>query len=131
MSKVKVRCIKDNKYKHHKSHNSYIDSTHKCKIDGWNNRAAAAASALGKIGDERAVEPLVSSLQHLDGDLRVAAAKALVRFYHKSGISPKNKELIYQQREIMAQPRKRISTISEHSDKGIVVDLIFADNFDE
>jgi HEAT repeat protein len=40
----------------------------------------AAALALGKIGDRRAIEPLVSALGHGDSCTRLAAASALSWF---------------------------------------------------
>jgi HEAT repeat protein len=45
----------------------------------WNLRAQAA-EALGRIGDEHAVEPLVTALKDDDSDVRQEAAEALDRF---------------------------------------------------
>lgn len=47
---------------------------------------AAAARALGNIGDPSAIEPLISSLEDPDIDVRISALKSLSRFRDKRAV---------------------------------------------
>jgi len=49
----------------------------KLKNDNWFVTRRAAAKALGKIGDTRAVKPLIKALEDENWDVRKAAAEAL------------------------------------------------------
>ncbi len=47
-----------------------------------------AAESLGKLGDARAVEPLINALHHSDGDIRSSAADALVELGGVGAVEP-------------------------------------------
>lgn len=47
-----------------------------------------AAKALGKIGDERAVEPLINALKNKDGDVRRESAEALGKIGDERAVEP-------------------------------------------
>jgi HEAT repeat protein len=81
---------------------------------------------LGRIGDSRAVEPLVMALGAADGATRRAAAQALVQFYRSGTLTADDKNLILGQREIMATPHgdqvhSWCNISSSHTDEGIGV----------
>lgn len=59
-----------------------------------------AADALGEIGDGRAAEPLIDSLNHDDSlEVRRAAARSLVQLYQSPGLDQPTKAKILAQRD--------------------------------
>jgi HEAT repeat protein len=64
-----------------------------------------AALALGKIGDERAVEPLIANLRDLrPKEVRWGAAQGLAMLYRSGNLDQSMKRLILSHRETMARP---------------------------
>ncbi len=55
---------------------------------GWGNAKAAAAEALGAIGDPRAVPTLIAALKDKDSYLQIAVAKALSKFDDPRVVGP-------------------------------------------
>jgi len=49
---------------------------------------------LAELGDVRAIEPLILTLEHDNKDIRMAAAAALLNFYHRDKIDNAQKQLI-------------------------------------
>ena len=66
----------------------------------------AAAETLIKIGDDRAIKPLINSLTSYDFDVRWAAATALIGLYHSSKLNCKAKKRIWAVRDVMSKPHK-------------------------
>lgn len=96
--------------------------------NGWGEQDEAAR-ALGKIGDARAVGPLVAALEKPHREVRQAAAEALKNLHHSGRLDAQAQELILRQRLTMAE-RHRDQYVesycgrpSEHTDEGIGVVL--------
>ena len=75
----------------------------------------AAATALGQLGDARAVAPLLAILKNQNGDVRQAAAKALVVMYVAGRLDKDQRAVILSLRETLTAPRTHTF---EHSDYG-------------
>jgi hypothetical protein len=63
----------------------------------------AAMETLGKIGDKRAVGPLIAALEYGSKDGRRAAALALVTMYRSDKLDDKHKRLILAQRATITE----------------------------
>ena len=72
-----------------------------------------AAEALGKIGDDRAIEPLIRALRNRYARRRQIAALALVNIYRSSGVSEDDKKYILAQRSDIIYPLE-----NRHEDHG-------------
>jgi HEAT repeat protein len=65
----------------------------------------SVATALGKIGDARAMEPLIGLLTNSEWETRLAAANGLVRLYRAGNLTDAQKVRILDQRPTMVAPR--------------------------
>ncbi len=83
-----------------------------------------AAEALGKIGDARAIEPLIAGLKSSSWHARQAAARALVQVYQRQGLSSQAKANILAQRDRIQSKHDDIYSCSYHTDSdGVGVDF--------
>jgi HEAT repeat protein len=71
---------------------------------------AAAALALGRIGDALAVDPLIAVLGRDDKGLRLRTAELLVRLFHSGGLDEAARERILAMRETIQAPHTDHST---------------------
>lgn len=85
----------------------------------------AAADALGKLGDSRAVEPLIPVLGDKDGSCRKSAARALVDMYHRGVLDDQAKLRVLAMRDTITYPHHDSVDSSDcgnsHYDTGIGV----------
>ena len=78
-----------------------------------------AAEALGRIGDDRTVEPLIERLKDRRWSTRKAAAAALVAMYEGGRIGEDGKGLILAQRSRMNERHYDGYAAGPHEDTGI------------
>jgi len=92
------------------------------KDTDWTPLWAAAAESLGKIGDPRAVEPLVAILVGEKGEFghRCAAAQALATLYCRGNLDEQSKQSILALRDILNKSHIDQSPPSDcHADVGV------------
>jgi HEAT repeat protein len=81
--------------------------------------AQSAAKALGKIGDARAVEPLIAALKDEEWHVRKAAAEALVSLYRNASLSETAKQTILAYRSKITSPHSDYQpSCGSHDDNG-------------
>jgi HEAT repeat protein len=80
--------------------------------------AAAAAEALGEIGDGNAIGVLGKHLKDYDGTARIASAKALIKIYQKGNLTDEQKQVILQQRNIITSEHEDASEYFQPSNPG-------------
>jgi hypothetical protein len=81
---------------------------------GFSHRAIVA-EALGRIGDARAVQPLLSALEEQQRFLRQCAARALVQMYSSGKLDADHKQATLARRDAIVQPHE---DGHRHSDEG-------------
>ncbi len=72
-----------------------------------------AAEVLEKLGDTRAIEPLIAALQDKEGDVRAAAAKALEKFGDSRAIEPLIAALQDKEGDVRAAAAKALAKIGD------------------
>ncbi len=95
----------------------------------WLTKAAAAES-LGKLGDARAIEPLIPLLKDSKWPVRKAAAESLVSLFRTQGLSDKAKARVLQMKSTVTTTHldqrvyERASSDCNilHTDSGIAVE---------
>lgn len=90
------------KYKARKNIRALIKALHYPKA----TLKTIAAEALGKIGDSRAVEPLIKTLKDKNVNVRISAAKALVKLYQSAYLDDRQKKMILTLRADIAGTHK-------------------------
>jgi HEAT repeat protein len=82
----------------------------------------SAVNALGRIGVDRAVEPLIKALSDEWSEVRRDAAEALVLLYDNNKIGEKNKQVILANRGTIINTHKDYtpsSDCTDHLDVGV------------
>jgi HEAT repeat protein len=86
----------------------------------------AAAETLGRIGDARAVEPLITALNDEIEDMRRTAAEGLAAIYRLGKLDDAQRATLLAQREAIASQHHDYSTgCGDHADE--IIRIAFPD----
>lgn len=103
---------------------------HILKGDGSTDRKAAAAEALGRIGDDRAVSSLIAVLGHEEETVRAFSALALGRIGDSRAIKPLVLSLTDPHHRVRAAAAQALGEMREPR-AARFLDLLLADPYEE
>ena len=87
-----------------------------------------AADALGELGDEKAVLPLIQALEDDESSVRIEAAEALGRLNNTSSIAPLIKILPDPEEKVRSEATKALTAIGKPAIESLIVALKDGDN---